>query len=143
MGTEKKTLYEHIPHVHFARNVNCMAETEQQAAGTNSEDCSHVDEGRFIDVYGPISSRSLRFLALFGFLAGLIHLSFYSQHGYLNSSCNLCFCRILAVGQDVLSRHQQLQAEEAYQTTLHSFHDLEQMKLHEDVSRRKNDRNAQ
>ena len=40
---------------------------------------------------------------------------------------------VIMVGQGLLGRKQELQAEEAYQTTLKSFHDVEQIMAHLDA----------
>ncbi len=129
---EKKTLYEHIPHPHFARNVNRLAKKEQQSANFNQKIAVGMTKLfsamptfwlilAWIALWIVINSRVAHFDPLpFPLLLALASIP------------QLPLMIVIMVGQSVLARHQELQAEEQFATSQHSFHDIEQIVQHLD-----------
>ncbi|MBF6588916.1 MAG: hypothetical protein IVW57_00110 [Ktedonobacterales bacterium] len=127
-----KPLYTHAPHAHTPRNINTIQQAEHaQSASFNTRVAvlltRNVGTMQTAYLFAAIGIGSL--IGVFtgnAFLAAL----FGSISSYF---LQLVLLPILSVGQNVLSRHQELQADEMFATSQHSFHDIEQMMRHLDA----------
>jgi uncharacterized membrane protein len=131
VSTETKTtLYEHIKHLHTPRNVNAVHADEQQ--GINAKvavTLTHV-VGSMQTAYIFIVIALIGLLAILGLLSPIVALlvAWTSQ-----TLIQLVLLPVIMVGQNVLSRHSELQADEAFQTTQRSYNDIEQVMSHLDA----------
>lgn len=123
------SLYNPCPHPHTARNINVAHEIEQSRAGLNARlavaltktvgtmECAYVFAG-------------LACVGLAGIL-GLLNPVVILLVAWISQTfIQLVFLPILSVGQGVLGRKQELQAEEQFHTTVKIFHDVEQIMQH-------------
>jgi uncharacterized membrane protein len=130
---ESKTLYEHVPHEHVTRNVNRVAETEQMSASFNRKIAVGMTH---------LFSSMWTFWIIVFWIALWVTESFlvptftdkmpWPMLLALASVPQLPLMIVIMVGQSVLGRKQELQAEEAFLTTQKTYHDIEQMMLHLD-----------
>ena len=119
------SLYEHVPHPHQPHNVNCLIEAEHAVAGFNDRLAVWITQG-----LGSMACAYLfALLALIGFPGWHSTPQQYVQW-VSQTFIQLTALSVLAVGQSILSRHAELMAEEQYQTTIKSYHDLEQIVAH-------------
>ena len=121
-------LYQHTAHRHQPRNVNQMHRREQQAAGFNTRvavwltknvgtmQCAYIFAGIGIGSLVGVATNNVVLAALFGSLS-----SYFLQ---------LVLLPILSVGQNVLGRHAELQADEMFNTSQRSFKDIEEIMAH-------------
>lgn len=121
-------LYQHTAHPHQPRNVNHIHREQQAAAGLNTRvavwltknvgtmQCAYIFAGIGIGSLVGVATNNVVLAAVFGSLS-----SYFLQ---------LVLLPILSVGQNVLGRHQELQADEMFNTTQHSFHDIEEIMAH-------------
>lgn len=122
-------LYEYKPHWHTARNVNLVHQAEIGVAGFNQRIAVIITRatGSMECAYIFAIIAFLGFPALSSWLGSVVALYIL----WLSSEfIQLVMLPILSVGQQVLSRKSELQAEEAYHATLKSFHDIEQIMAH-------------
>jgi hypothetical protein len=124
---EQKPFYKHVPSPHFLKNVNRLHEAEQMAAGINTKIAIAITRG----MGTMLCAYMFAAIALFGFPGFHSTIPQYVQW-ISQTFIQLTALSVLAVGQSVLSRHQELQAEEQFETSQHSFHDIEQIMLHLD-----------
>lgn len=129
MNEQKRTLYKHVPHMHIPVNVNTLHQAEQAAGNFNTKIAVLLTEGT-----GSMWTAYLfAILALVGLL-GLFNLLnpfiFLLTTWISQQFLQLVLLPVILVGQNVLSRKQELQADEAYQTTMKSFTDVEQIMAH-------------
>ncbi len=126
------SLYQHQPHPHRLRNVNHVHKAEQRAAGINQ---------RFaIAMTNVCQSMSTFWLILASMLFWMVANALIIRldpppWNYLlviGSLIQLPLQLVIMIGQSVLGRHQELQADEAYQATMKSFSDVEQIMAHLD-----------
>lgn len=125
-----KTLYRHMPHKHQARNVNQVHAEEQQSINARvAVTLTHV-VGSMQTAYIFIVIALIGLLAILGLLSPIVALlvAWTSQ-----TLIQLVLLPVIMVGQNVLSRHSELQADEAFQTTQRSYQDIEQIMNHLDV----------
>jgi len=119
-------LFRHEPHQHQPRNVNALHEAEQQGFNTRLAVWLTRNVGTMACAY---------LFAVIG-LAGLIgaftnNVTLVLIFGSISSYfLQLVLLPVILVGGNVLNRHQELQAEETFQTSQHSFHDIEQIMQH-------------
>ena len=119
-------LFRHTPHQYQPRNVNQIHEAEQQGFNTRLAVWLTRNVGTMTCAY---------LFAVIG-IAGLIgaftnNASLVLIFGSISSYfLQLVLLPVILVGGNVLNRHQELQAEEMFQTSQHSFHDIEQIMLH-------------
>jgi len=125
MSDHKVTLYEHKEHPHKVRNVNVLQALERKAGGFNQRVAVFVTNV----LSNMWCAYFFVFLAILGFPGFHATANQYVQWTS-QTFIQLVALSILSVGQDVLGRHQQLQAEETYQTTLKIFHENEELKKH-------------
>lgn len=124
------SLFQHTPHKHKPRNINVIHEQEQ---GFNQRLAVLITKGFgsmvafYILVAWMLIWMLLATLGIWLFAKDSYPFSFLL---FLSNLIQLWALPILSVGQNVLSRKAELQADEAYQATLKSFHDIEQIMLH-------------
>lgn len=129
MSDIKKTLYTHLPHPHKPMNVAVLHEKEQQEAGFNTKIAVWIT--RLVsNMWTAYLFTVLSFIGLFGLLGWLNPFTFLLATWVSQQFLQLVFLPILSVGQSVLGRKQELQANEMYQYTEKNYHDSEQMILH-------------
>jgi hypothetical protein len=121
-------LYQHSAHAHQPRNINRVHRKEQENAGFNTRaavwltrnigtmTCAYVFAGIGIGSLVGVFTNNVFLAALFGSVS-----SYFLQ---------LVLLPILSVGQNVLGRHQELQADEMFKTSQQSFHDIEEIMQH-------------
>lgn len=121
-------IYQHTAHPHQPHNVNHVHKREQQAAGFNTRvavwltknvgtmQCAYIFAGIGIGSLIGVFTNSVFLAALFGSVS-----SYFLQ---------LVLLPILSVGQNVLGRHAELQSDEMFKTSQHSFHDIEEIMAH-------------
>lgn len=121
-------LYRHSAHMHQPRNVNHVHRKEQEAAGFNTRvavwltknvgtmQCAYVFAGIGIGSLVGVATGNVVLAAVFGSIS-----SYFLQ---------LVLLPILSVGQNVLGRHQELQADEMFKTSQRSFNDIEEIMAH-------------
>lgn len=121
-------LYQHTAHPHQPRNVNHVHRQQQEAAGLNTRvavwltknvgtmQCAYIFAGIGIGSLVGVATGNVVLAAVFGSLS-----SYFLQ---------LVLLPILSVGQNVLGRHAELQSDEMFKTTQHSFHDIEEIMAH-------------
>lgn len=113
---------------HIPRNVNMLHRMEQEAAGFNTKIAVAITRGM-----GTMTCAYIFvLLALVGFPG--FHATATQDVQWISQTLiQLVALSILAVGQQVVSRHQELQSDEMFQTTMKSFHDIEQITLRLDA----------
>jgi len=121
-----RMLFHHDQHLHQPRNVNELQKAEQQGFNTRLAVWLTRNVGTMACAY---------LFAVIG-IAGLIgaftnNASLVLIFGSISSYfLQLVLLPVILVGGNVLNRHQELQAEETFQTSQHSFHDIEQIMQH-------------
>lgn len=125
-------LYEHKPHPHRPQNVNVLHQAEIAIAGFNQRLAVKLTKsvGNMWTAYLFVC------LAVAGFPGLHASLPAYVQW-FSQTFLQLVFLPVLSVGQQVLSKHQELMAEEQFQTTQKSYSDIEQIMHHLDVQDQK------
>lgn len=119
-------LFHHEPHQHQPRNINQVHKEEQQGFNTRLAVWLTRNVGTMACAY---------LFAVIG-IAGLIgaftnNVTLVLIFGSISSYfLQLVLLPVILVGGNVLNRHQELQAEETFQTSQHSFHDIEQIMQH-------------
>ncbi len=129
-------LYEHKPHPHKPQNVNVLHQAEQAASGINTSIAIALanSEGSMWTAYSFVLLALVGLLAILGLLPPIIALlvAWLSQ-----TLIQLVLLPVIMVGQNVLNRKTELQAEEQFQTTQRSYHDIEQIMHHLDAQDQK------
>ncbi|HEU0004228.1 MAG TPA: hypothetical protein VFQ36_25210 [Ktedonobacteraceae bacterium] len=121
-----RILFRHEPHQHQPRDVNKVQKAEQQGFNTHLAVWLTRNVGTMACAY---------LFAVIG-IAGLIgaftnNTSLVLIFGSISSYfLQLVLLPVILVGGNVLNRHQELQSEETFQTSQHSFHDIEQIMEH-------------
>lgn len=136
MTDTKRHLYLHMPHPHTTHHAAARHEDEQASAGFNQRIAV-----RLTTIVGSMSTAySFILLALIG-LAGilgwlppvaLVLVAWFSQ-----TFLQLVLLPVISVGQNVLGRKAEIQADEAYKFTINSYHDIEQVMAHLDMQDQK------
>jgi len=123
------SLFQHNPLPHKPRNVNVQHKAEQEASGVNT----HIAVGLTKSVGTMWTAYSFAVLAIVGLLAILgwlpplvALLVVWASQTFIQ----LVMLPILSVGQNVLGRHAELIADEQYNTTMKTFHDIEEIMQH-------------
>ncbi len=121
-------LYQHSPHPHQPSNVNLLHREEKQATGFNTRvavwltknvgtmQCAYIFAGIGIGSLIGVATGNVVVAAVFGSIS-----SYFLQ---------LVLLPILSVGQNVLGRHAELQADEMFKTSQRSFHDIVEIMEH-------------
>src|SRR5581483_7744457 len=118
-------LYEHKPHPHSPQNVNVLHQAEVAASGINDRIAVALTNsvGSMWCAYG------FTILAILGF-PGFNATPTQWVQWISQTLIQLVMLSVIMVGQKVIGRHQELQAEEQFQTTQRSYHDIEQIISH-------------
>ena len=122
-------LFHHEPHQHQPRNVNRLHEAEQAASGFNTRVAVALTNG-VGTMWTAYTFVVLAFIGLFAIL-GLLNpiialLVAWTSQTFLQ----LVLLPIIMVGQNVLGRKTELQADEQFSTTMSTYHDIEQVMNH-------------
>ncbi len=120
------SLFEHKQLVHKLRNVNDVHQAEQ---GINTRIAVALTRivGSMPTAYVFVALALVGLCAILGWFNPLVALlvAWLSQ-----TLIQLVLLPVIMVGQNVLSRHQELQADEMFATTEKSYHDIEQIIQH-------------
>ncbi len=121
-------LYQHGPHRQQPRDINDLHRSLQQEVGFNTRlavwltknvgtmQCAYLFACIGIGSLVGVATNNAVLAAVFGSLS-----SYFLQ---------LVLLPILSVGQNVLSRHQELQSDEMFRTSQRSFRDIEEIMAH-------------
>lgn len=120
----EKKLYTHISHPHIPQKVT-IAKAEQALTGFNMKIAVVITKGLGTMVCAYIFA----ILAIIGFPGFGATPTQYVQW-VSQTFIQLVALSVLAVGQQVLSKHGELMAEEQYNTTMSTYHDIEQIMQH-------------
>jgi len=119
------SLFEHTPHPHVAQNINDLVKLERAVGGFNQRLAVRVTQ-----VVSTMACAYFFFvLALSGFPGVHATMAQYVQW-FSSTFLQLIMLPILALGTAILGRHQELQADEQYQTTVKMYHELGQIADH-------------
>ena len=123
-------LFCHQPHPHHARNSNVLFEAEQAAAGFNQ----HVAVG-MTKLFSGMATFWLIVLWIVLWIAANATIVHFDPLPWplllcLASVPQLPLMIVIMVGQGLLGRRQEIQAEEQFNTTQKSYHDIEQIMQH-------------
>ncbi len=126
----RRTLFQHTPATQKPpRNVNLVHEAEQAAAGFNTRLAVGLTQkvGTMWTAYIFAVLAIIGLFAILGLLSPIVVLlvAWVSQ-----TFIQLVLLPIIMVGQNVLGRKAELQSEEQYNTTLNTYHDIEQIMEH-------------
>jgi len=123
-----RVLFRHEPHQHQPRNVNLLMEAEQATAGFNARLAvaltKYTGTMWTAYVFAGIGIGSLVGVFTNNVFLGLL---FGSISSYF---LQLVLLPIIMTGQNVLGRKAELQADEAFNTTMSTYHDIEQIMQH-------------
>lgn len=122
-------LFQHTQRHHEPQNVNILHKAEMAAAGFNQRLAVKLTQW----VGSMACAWVFTCIAVIGLL-GLLNLlnpAVYLLMQWLSQQfLQLVLLSVIMVGQGVLNRKQELQAEEAYQTTRKIYHETAQMVQH-------------
>ena len=128
--THKLTsLFQHNPLPHKPRNVNVQHKAEQEASGVKTRIAVGLTKtvGTMWTAYSFAVLAIVGLLAILGVLPPLVALLIvWASQTFIQ----LVMLPILSVGQNVLGRHAELMAEEQFNTTMKTFHDIEEIMQH-------------
>jgi uncharacterized membrane protein len=126
-GAHTMSLYKHTPHKHEPRNVNKLHAATQTGINARIAVMLTKRVGTMWTAYSFIVLAVVGLFAILGLLSPLVALlvAWTSQ-----TLIQLVLLPVIMVGQNVLGAHAELLAEEQYQTTEKSYHDLEQVMEH-------------
>lgn len=120
----KRNAYPHIP-----GNVNEIHRAEQALAGFNERLAVKLTKATSTMTCAYIFT-VIALIGLFGLFGWLNPFVFLLMTWVSQQFLQLVFLPVLSVGQGVLSRHQEIQADEAFNTTMKTYHDIEQIMQH-------------
>ncbi len=122
-------LFHHERRPHQPRNVNQLHEAEKAEAGINTRIAVGLTKsvGTMWTAYSFAVLAVIGLLAILGLLSPIVALlvAWTSQ-----TLIQLVLLPIIMVGQNVLGRKAELQAEEQFRTTVSTYHDIEQIMQH-------------
>lgn len=122
-------LFHHEPHQHQPRNVNLLHEAEQATSGFNTRVAVALTKsvGTMWTAYAFVVLAFIGLFAILGLLNPIVALlvAWASQ-----TLIQLVLLPIIMVGQNVLGRKSELQADEQFRTTMSTYHDIEQIMQH-------------
>lgn len=124
-----QVLFRHEPHQHQPRNVNLLHEAEQAASGFNTRLAVALTKwvGTMWTAYVFVL---LAIVGLLGLLNLLNPITFLLATWVSQQFLQLVLLPVIMVGQNVLGRKTELQADEQFRTTMSTYHDIEQIMLH-------------
>jgi len=122
-------LFHHEPHRHQPRNVNLLLEAERAAGGFNEKLAIWLTNsvGTMWTAYVFAMIAVVGLFAILGLLNPIVALLVAWASQTLNQ---LVLLPVIMVGQNVLGRKAELQADEQFNTTMSTYHDIEQIMLH-------------
>jgi hypothetical protein len=123
------SLFQHNPFPHKPRNVNVQHKAELEASGVNTRIAVGLTKsvGTMWTAYSFAVLAIVGLLAILGWLPPLVALLVvWASQTFIQ----LVMLPILSVGQNVLGRHAELMADEQYNTTMSTYHDIEEIKQH-------------
>ncbi|MBV9232361.1 MAG: hypothetical protein JOZ18_23840 [Chloroflexi bacterium] len=122
-------LFHHEPHRHQPRNVNLVHEKERANGGFNEEVAIWLTKsvGTMWTAYTFALIAIIGLFAILGVFTPIVALlvAWASQ-----TLIQLVLLPVIMVGQNVLGRKAELQADEAFHTTISTYHDIEQIMQH-------------
>ena len=128
--THKLTsLFQHNPFPHKPSNVNVQHKAEQEASGVNMRIAVGLTKsvGTMWTAYSFAVLAIVGLLAILGWLPPIVALLVvWASQTFIQ----LVMLPILSVGQNVLGRHAELMAEEQFNTTINTYHGIEEIMQH-------------
>jgi ABC-type amino acid transport system permease subunit len=124
-------LYQHVTSrssQHTPRNVNLLYKAEVAAAGLNQKIALLLTKG----VGTMICAYLFAVIAVVGFPGFHSTAQAYVQW-FRQTFIQLVMLSVIMVGQNVLGRHAELQADEQFNTTQKTYHDIEEIMKHLDA----------
>jgi len=122
-------LFHHEHHPYQPRNVNLLHKAEQKSAGVNTRIAATLTKsvGTMWMAYAFMALAVVGLLAILGLLSPIVALLvvWISQ-----TFLQLTLLPIIMVGQNVLGRKAELQADEQFNTTMSSCNDIENIMQH-------------
>lgn len=119
-------LFHHEPHQHQPRNVNEVHEAEKKTASFNDKLAILLTKG----VGTMVCAYIFAVLAIIGF-PGLFNAQISQWIQWASQTfIQLTMLSVIMVGQAVLGHKQELQADEQFNTTVSTYHDIEQVMQH-------------
>lgn len=127
MADQKQALYQHTLHSHKPTNINTLQAEEYQSVNNRIAIILTRSVGSMSTAYSFVVLALIGLFAILGLLPPVIALlvAWLSQ-----TFIQLVLLPVIMVGQNVLNRKAELQAEEQFNTTQKSYHDIEQIMLH-------------
>ena len=122
-------LFQHEPHQHQPRNVNLLHQAEQAAAGVNTRIAILLTK-RVGSMWTAYSFALLAIVGLFAILGWLNPILVVLVAWTSQTLIQLVLLPVIMVGQNVLGRKAELQADEQFRTTMSTYHDIEQVMHH-------------
>jgi hypothetical protein len=123
------SLYQHIKHEHKPVNVALLHKAKLDAAGFNKRLAVLLTK-LVSSMPTAYIFTMLSIIGLLGLLGWLNPFIFLLATWISQQFLQLVFLPILAVGQSVLSEHQELQAEEQFNTTMKAEHEITEIANH-------------
>ncbi len=123
------SLFQHNPFHHKPRNVNELHKAELEASGVNTRIAVGLTKsvGTMWTAYSFAVLAIIGLLAILGWLPALVALLVvWASQTFIQ----LVMLPILSVGQNVLGRHAELMAEEQFNTTMNTYHHIEEIMQH-------------
>lgn len=128
----KERLFSHVPHGHKPRNPNHIHAQEQRQAGFNTRLAVFLTRtvGTMQTAYLFVVLAIVGLFAILGVFLPVVALlvAWCSQ-----TLIQLVLLPVIMVGQNVLSRKQEIQADAQFADVERSYHDIEQIMLHLDA----------
>jgi hypothetical protein len=120
-----RVLFHNEPHQHQPRNVNLVHEAEKASSGFNQK----LAIGLTKAVGTMICAYIFAVLAIIGYPG--FHATATQWVQWISQTfIQLVMLSVIMVGQSILGRQQELQADEQFHTTMSSYHDIEQIMQH-------------
>lgn len=120
-------IFQHRPHPYRPRNVNDVHKAERTGFNQKIAVFLTAYVGTMQTAYG---FAALAIIGLLGVLA-ILNPSVYTLIAWLSQTfIQLVLLPVIMVGQNVLNRHAELQADEMFATTQRTYHDLCQAQEH-------------
>jgi hypothetical protein len=123
------SLFQHNPFPHKPHNVNVQHKAEQEASGVNMRIAVGLTKsvGTMWTAYSFAVLAIVGLLAILGWLPPIVALLVvWASQTFIQ----LVMLPILSVGQNVLGRHAELMAEEQFNTTINTYHGIEEIMQH-------------
>ncbi len=120
-----RVLFHNEPHQYQPRNVNRVHEAEKAAGSFNQKLAILLTKG----VGTMICAYIFAILAIIGYPG--FHATATQWVQWISQTfIQLVMLSVIMVGQSILGRQQELQADEQFHTTMSSYHDIEQIMQH-------------